>query len=492
MRCFRCSDRSADFEHASVCTGRGSGGGAGGGGLYRTGDRARWRRDGNLEFLGRVDEQVKLRGYRIEPGEIEAVLMQQAGVRQAVVMLREDEPGERRLVAYVVREEEGGPSAGELRAGLKTQLPEYMVPSAFVVLAELPLTVNGKLDRKALPKPEGGVSTEEERPRTPGEEILAGIWEQVLKLERVGLRDNFFELGGHSLLATQVVSRIREAMRIELPLRELFEAPTVEGLAEQVEQARRQGWQATAPALVRVGREKELPLSYAQQRLWFLEQLEPGRGLYNIPWGGRLEGSLDVVALQKALSEIMRRHEVLRTSFPAEGGRPVQRIAVGSEMPLPVMDVSLAPEGVARRLAEEEARRPFDLGRGPVWRSSLLRLGETDHVLLLTMHHIASDGWSAGIMFSEFGVLYEAYRKAEGSPLAELEVQYADYAVWQRGWLKGEVLEGQLGYWREQLEGLVPLELPMDHARPSVASHRGSVHRFRIEAGEVAELRELS
>ena len=368
-----------------------------------------------------------------------------------------------------------------------------MVPAAFVFLEQMPLTPNGKLNRKAFPAPEVGTSEEViERPRTPVEEIVAGIWAEVLKLEKVGIHDNFFELGGHSLLATQVISRLSKAMGVELPLRLLFQFATVAGIAREVEQGWRQGAVEMTPPILTVNRERALPLSFAQQRLWFLEQLEPGTAVYNVPAGVRLGGEVNREGLQWALSEIMRRHEVLRTSFPAEEGRARQCIAEPSEMPLPVIDVSENGEALARQLAEEEAVRPFDLEHGPVWRSTLLRLGAEDHVLMVTMHHIASDGWSAGILVSEFVELYTAWQEQRAATLPDLGVQYADFAVWQRDCLQGEVLERQTEYWKEQLQDLVPLELPSDRARPAVASHRGATHHFVIGVELAAGLRELS
>ncbi|HYR07877.1 MAG TPA: amino acid adenylation domain-containing protein, partial [Longimicrobium sp.] len=443
--------------------------------MYRTGDRLRWKVDGRLEFIGRVDEQVKIRGFRIEPGEIEAVLSAHAEVREARVIVREDVPGENRLVAYVV----GGVEAAELREHLRESLPEYMVPSAFVVLGQLPLTPNGKLDVRALPAPE--LASDLDRhvaPRTPVEEVLAEIWAEVLRLERVGVKENFFEVGGHSLLATRVVSRIRAVFGVELPLRALFEGPTVAELAGRVEDERRADL-PVLPPVVPAERTDALPLSFAQERLWFLDRLEPGSATYNIPAALRLTGALDERALERALGEIVRRHEALRTVFTAVDGSPVQVIAPFGGFALPVEDLSglgeTDREAAVRRRAGEEAARPFDLAAGPLFRAALLRLGGEDHVLLLSMHHIVSDGWSMGVLYRELSALYEAYREGRESPLPELAVQYADYAVWQREQLEGEVLERQLSYWRERLAGAPELlELPTDHPRPPVQTYRGA------------------
>ncbi|HEU4559433.1 MAG TPA: amino acid adenylation domain-containing protein, partial [Longimicrobium sp.] len=445
--------------------------GEGGARLYRTGDRARWRADGAIEYLGRLDFQVKVRGFRIELGEIEAVLRGHESVTDCVVIARA-KTGEQRLVAYVV----GDADAEALRAHLRRRLPEYMVPSAFVFLDALPLTPNGKLDRKALPAPEYASAEEKYvAPRTPVEEVLAGIWAGVLRLERVGVEESFFELGGHSLLATRVVSRVREVFGVELPLRALFEGPTVAELAVRVEEMRRVEL-PVLPPVVPVERTGALPLSFAQERLWFLDRLEPGSATYNIPAALRLTGALDERALERALGEIVRRHEALRTVFPEADGSPVQVIAPFGGFALPVKDLSdlseTDREAAVRRRAREEAARPFDLSAGPLFRAALLRLGEEEHVLLLSMHHIVSDGWSMGVLFRELSALYAAYREGGESPLAELAVQYADYAVWQREQLAGGVLDRQLAYWRERLAGAPELlELPTDHPRPAVQTY---------------------
>jgi amino acid adenylation domain-containing protein len=446
-----------------------------GGRLYRTGDRARWRADGSLEYLGRLDGQVKIRGFRIEPGEVEAALRRNPGVTDCVVVVREDRPGDRRLVAYVV----GGVEMDALRAHARQSLPEYMVPSAFVALDLLPLTPNGKLDRKALPAPEIGSAEESSvAPRTPVEEVLAGVWAEVLGRERVGVEESFFDLGGHSLLATRVVSRIRAVLGVELPLRALFEGPTIAELAGRVEEIRRADLPALPP-VVPTGRTGALPLSFAQERLWFLDRLEPGSTAYNIPVAWRLGGALDQAALERALGEIVRRHEALRTVFREVDGSPVQVIAPFGGFALPVEELSglgdADREAAVRRRAGEEAGRPFDLSAGPLFRAALLRLGAEYHVLLLSMHHVVSDGWSMGVLFRELSTLYAAYREGGESPLAELAVQYADYAVWQREQLEGEVLDRQLSYWRERLSGAPELlELPTDHPRPAVQTYRGA------------------
>jgi amino acid adenylation domain-containing protein len=448
----------------------------GGARMYRTGDQVQWRSDGILEYLGRRDEQVKIRGYRIELEEIETVLNTCGQVEQAVVIAREDDPGDKRLVGYVVRKAQSGElSVMELRQYLKQRLPDYMVPVEFVVMEELPLTTNGKVDRRALPKPQAqrreGIY---QGPRNMEEEILCGIFEDVLKREPVNIRDNFFDLGGHSLLATQVISRIRNLLKVDLPLRGLFESPSVAGLAGQVQQVRSGNSAGNEAVLQRVSREQDLPLSYAQERLWFIEQLEPGSATYNIAFALRLEGVLKRGGLRHSLEEMLRRHEILRTSFPMEQGVPVQRIAPSLELKLYEEEVDLsAAEGwaeaerrqEAQRLARAEAERPFDLAHGPLLRVKLLRLGEQEHVLVVTMHHIISDGWSTGVMVREFSRLYEAYTRGEGSSLEELQIQYGDYTVWQREWLQGEGMEEHLGYWKQQLAGVEALDLPTEGKR---------------------------
>ncbi|HST63408.1 MAG TPA: amino acid adenylation domain-containing protein, partial [Longimicrobium sp.] len=487
--------------------------------LYRTGDRVRWVEEGAeadaestdprtdalthsrthaLEFLGRTDHQVKVRGFRIEPGEIEARLAEHPGVRAPVVLAREDAPGDQRLVAYYLADEPAAVDA--LKSHLAERLPEYMVPAAYVWMETYPLTPNGKLDRNAFPPPtdDAYAAREYEAPAGETEQGVAAIWAEVLGAERMGRRDHFFDRGGHSLLATRVVSRIRELFGVELPLSALFEGPTVAELAGRVEEVRRAGQGAALPPLVPVAREAPLPLSFAQERLWFLHQMDPGGTGYNGPWPSRLRGCLDASALERALGELVRRHEALRTTFrPGEQGA-VQVIHPPAPACLPVLDLTgLTPEAredEARRLAREDADRPFDLERGPLLRTTLLRLAGEERVLLLTMHHIVSDGWSMDVLFRELLTLYEAFSvRSDESPLPPLAVQYADFAVWQRGWLRGEVLRRQIDWWRERLGGAPPaLELPTDRPRPAVASSRGAAHGFRLPSEITRGLRSLA
>jgi amino acid adenylation domain-containing protein len=449
--------------------------------MYRTGDRVRWNAQGVVEYLGRIDQQVKVRGFRIELGEIETRIRQHADVRECVVVAREDAPGDKRLVAYVV----GHADAEALRAHVRETLPDYMTPAAFVSLEALPLNPNGKVDRRALPAPEYvGAEDAFVAPRTPAEEVLAGIWAEVLRVERVGARDSFFDLGGHSLLATRVVSRIREVFGAELPLRALFEGPTVAELAERVEQARGTGAAALPPVLP-VERTDAMPLSFAQERLWFLDRMQPEGHVYNMPWARRLSGALDAAALERAFGEMVRRHESLRTVFAEVDGRPVQVISPFTGFTLAVTDLSAmepaAREAEARRRATEDAATPFDLAAGPLFRASLLRLADDEHVLLMNMHHVVSDGWSMGVIFRELGALYGAFTAGEASPLPELAVQYADFAAWQRTQLQGAALDGQIAFWKDALGGAPALlELPTDRPRPAVQSYRGAVERVRM------------
>jgi amino acid adenylation domain-containing protein len=469
--------------------------------LFRTGDRVRWRADGNLEFLGRLDQQVKLRGFRIEPGEIETALEQHPAVARSVVLLREDVPGDKRLAAYLVPASPGSPpDSASLRRHVQSQLPEYMVPSAFIVLETLPLTANGKVDRLALPAPEIDRSKLAETyraPRSPVEESLAEIWEDLLRLPRVGIDDNFFELGGHSLLATRVIVRVRDTWSVNLTVRHLFEAPTVAGLAGRIEEARSNGAALSGGTLRKVAHDGPLALSFAQRRLWFLDQYELDHAVYNIPYGLRLSGHLEIAALRRSLAQLVQRHQTLRTTFLTEGGEPRQVIVPALEVDLPVTDLgSLPPEQHSPRveeLARAEARRPFDLEHGPLLRARLLRLTGTEHVLLLTLHHIVADGWSMAVLFGELSQLYQGYHGGHSPALPELPVQYADYTVWQQELLQGDVLEQQTGYWKRRLNGAPTLlELPTDFPRPAAQSYRGARQSVEFSADLSAALGELS
>ncbi|HET6976571.1 MAG TPA: amino acid adenylation domain-containing protein [Pyrinomonadaceae bacterium] len=461
--------------------------------LYTTGDQVRHLPGGAIEFIGRADHQVKLRGFRIELGEIEAALSGHPGVRENVVVVRQDVPGEKRLVAYLVATEEQSPALAELRSFLREKLPEYMVPAAFVSMNALPLTANGKVDRQLLPEPAFNEREErdEEQPRTLVEEILAGVWAEVLGLDQAGLEENFFELGGHSLLAVQVASRVRTTMSFELPLRWVFEAPTVRTLAERIEAA--QQGVVSLPPITRALREETSPLSFAQERLWFIDQLQPERVAYNIPGGVELSGWLQVAALEQSLREMVRRHEGLRTSFVEVAGQPVQQIAAELSLGLPLIDLqglnAEQQEQQTERLRREQAGRPFDLRRAPLLRVGLLQLSARQHQFLFTMHHIISDGWSMSVTIRELVTLYDALQSGQPSPFGELAIQYADFAVWQRQHAEAAVVD-QLDYWKRQLDGAPSLDLPADHRRSE--KKRAAQYPITIPAELGSELMNLT
>ncbi|HEY0783994.1 MAG TPA: amino acid adenylation domain-containing protein, partial [Thermoanaerobaculia bacterium] len=473
--------------------------------LYRTGDLMRHLASGALEFLGRTDQQVKIRGFRIEPAEVEAALVRCPGIREGIVTARDDGGGAQ-LVAYLVASAEAPPPTppiDELRRLLRQSLPEPMVPSSFVFLAELPRTSHGKVDRQALPAPERSSERESAAPRTEVEEILAGIWCSLLGVERVGVEESFFELGGHSLLGIRLISRVREAFGVELAVRALFESPTLAALAGAVERELYRGVREQAPPIVPVPRDAPLPLSFAQERLWFLDQLEPGGVAYNIPAALRLVGSLDLPALRASLTEVVRRHESLRTKFERVDGSPVQRIEPAWEVSLPEVDLrglaSAAREQEMGRLATAEAARPFSLAAGPLLRAAVLRLtgGAGDGVgewgALFTLHHIVSDAWSVEVLVRELATLYGAYRTGHPSLLLELPVQYVDFAVWQRQWLSGEILAAQISYWKDELSGApTVLQLATDRPRPLVRTLYGAREPVRLGRELSAALQGLS
>ncbi len=391
-------------------------------------------------------------------------------------------------------------SPGDLRSFIRDRLPEYMMPSHFVMLETLPRLPNGKLDRKALPAADY-IRLDGEQdfvaPRTPTEELLADIWAQVLNAERIGVYDNFFDRGGHSLIATQLVSRVRETFQVELPLRVLFTTPSVAGLAQNIEALQRQKQHLTAPPIERISRDTEPPLSMAQQRLWFSNQLEPDSPIYNLATAVRLEGKLNVAAFRKSLNEVIRRHEALRTTFAEVNGQPVQIVTPALTLSLPEVDLRSLPcaerEAEVSRLVAEEAQRPFDLTHGPLLRAGLLQLDADDHVVLFTVHHAVSDGWSTGVLTREISTLYESFSHGRSSPLPELVLQYADFAVWQRNWLQGEALNSLRDYWLDQLAGASPLlALPTDRPRPAVQSYRGALYPFMLPIDLIRELRTIS
>ncbi len=484
--------------------------------LYRTGDLARRLPDGRLDFLGRLDQQVKIRGFRIELGEIEAALVRHPGVREAVVLAPAEQEGGRRLVACVVASAPGeaaqlsDPLRDQLRDFLGRTLPEFMIPSAFVLLDALPRTPNGKVDRRALGEIAAEPADRKARvaPRTPLEEELAELWQEVLGEERtggrVGVHDNFFDLGGHSLIASRLAARVRAALGVELPLRDLFESPTVAGiagrLAERLEGKRGGRVEAIRRRPREAGRPARFPVSFSQLREWILDRLEPGTPAYNIPSPQRLAGPASAPALARALQEVVRRHESLRTTFEPGPEEPFQVVAPELEMPLPVIDLEGLPaarrEPELQRLLAADLGLGFDLETGPLLRVRLVRLAAEDHALLLTMHHIISDGWSSGVLARELAAFYEAF--STGLPprllrLPELPVQYPDYAAWQRQRLQGERLDELVGYWRGRLAGAPPLlELPADRPRPAVRTSRGDNLRFAWPASLVAPLKAVA
>ena len=466
--------------------------------IYRTGDLVRWRNDGVLEFLGRIDNQVKLRGQRIELGEIEGALCRHSSVERAVVVVRTDSPGDARLVAYVVPSADATPTISELRQVLAGTLPQYMIPDTFAFLDHLPLTPNGKVDRRSLPAPEATrpeLESTYAAPRTELEQAIAGIWCDVLGLEKIGIRDNFFELGGHSLLAVRAASRIHSNIGLAVSPAQLFRTPTISGLAGFLEQEGELPGGAASP-IKRISREGPSALSFAQQRLWLLERLGGGGRTYNIPLTYRIHGRVQESVLQRCLQEVVNRHESLRTTFIESPEGPLQRIAPAVEAHLERKDLSDLPlpqrEQEARRLAEAEARREFDLSTGPLFRATLLKLGEEEHCFLFVVHHIVFDGWSEGLLYRELQGLYASLCNGEPSPLEELPVQYADFTLWQREYLQGEVLEKELDYWKTRLEGAPRvLELPTDHARPPQPSYEGRTVSRMFPASLLETLKKL-
>jgi amino acid adenylation domain-containing protein/non-ribosomal peptide synthase protein (TIGR01720 family) len=444
--------------------------------VYRTGDLVRWRPDQQLEYLGRIDEQVKVRGFRVELGEIEAILRGHSAVSDAVVVLR-DAATNPRLVAYIV----GSAQPDQLRQALQV-LPAHMAPAAYVFLERLPVTRNGKIDKRALPAPDAQRDAQHYiAPRTAAEAALVDIWQRVLGIERLGVSDNFFDHGGHSLLATRVVSRVEAELKLEMSVRDLFEAPTVEQLAERLH-----GKVRVESAALRAQSVEQAPLSFAQQRLWFLDQLEPGSAAYNMPLVMRVSGALDVDSLGRALSELSRRHAVLRSVFVTDAaGQPLQKVdqQARAHLERQVAPSGVDPEAWALARARAEAASPFDLARGPLLRALLLSLHDDDCLLVLNLHHIVFDGWSVSVLVRELGAVYRAFAAGLPSPLAELPIQYADYALWQRAELSGPELERQLTFWKEELSG-APLRLDLPKKpRPEGHSYAGATHHAELELG---------
>jgi amino acid adenylation domain-containing protein len=475
-------------------------GGEGGGRLYRTGDVVKQRTDGELEYLGRMDHQVKIRGFRIELAEIEAALKECSSVREAVVIVREDEGGDKCLVGYLINDQSASASDQEIRSHLNRKLPHYMVPSHLVFLESMPLTPNGKLDRRSLPAPatmrsESGRTFLE--PVRPVEEIVAQIWKTALGVDQVGLGDDFFAMGGHSLLAMQLMSRVQSVFGVNLPLRQVFETPGLGSLAATIEQAISSRQPHPMRAIEPAARGNTAVISFAQQGVWFLYRFAPESAVYNMPAVLHLHSRVNLSALNQALDEIARRHEVLRTRYEIHSNEPLQIIDGPAHILLPVADLS----GLTGReelekagaLTSLEASRPIDLATGPVLRTTLLRSSSEESVLLITLHHIAGDEWSVDLFLSELDALYESYRRGEASTLEELPVQYADYAIWQRDRLQGAVLDELMSYWKRRLAGMPALlELPSDRPRPVAQSHRGGLQPIVVDRELTSKLTELS
>ncbi|MEH2366202.1 amino acid adenylation domain-containing protein [Nostoc sp.] len=469
--------------------------------LYKTGDLARFLPDGNIEFLGRIDHQVKIRGFRIELGEIEALLSQHPNVQQVVVITREDMPGDKRLVAYIVPKQKLDVSVTTLKRFLQEKLPNYMVPAVFVILDSLPLTPNGKVDRQNLPASDRARPDLEETfiaPRNSTEETLFSIWAQLLGLEQIGINDNFFNLGGHSLIAAQILSRIRESFQVELFFHHIFANPTIAGLTVLIEQHSQLKQQLQRPAMQRISRSGYLPASFAQERVYFIQEVAPEGSAYQAQATLRFTGKLDVVALEQCLSEIVRRHEIFRTTFPAVDGRLFQVIHPAEAIRFTVVDLQTfsesEQEAEIQHLFYAEVQKPFYLNQLPLVRWLLLKLGDQDHLLIHIEHHMVHDGWSFNNVFlNEFVELYQAFCLGNPSPLPELPLQFVDYAYWQREWVKSQEAQAQLAYWQQKLSGSPPLlELPSDHQRPAEQTYNGAQVRVELPISLCESLRVLS
>ncbi|MFG6101395.1 amino acid adenylation domain-containing protein [Leptothoe sp. EHU-05/26/07-4] len=482
--------------------------------LYKTGDQACWLPDGNIELLGRIDHQIKIRGFRVEPGEIEAVIQQNPLVHEVVVQAREDKSGNKQLIAYIVWEPQAetaeiseledkltSQTSAQLKAFLNEKLPEYMRPAHFIVLNSLPLLPNGKVDRRSLPevetvRPELGEPFVP--PRTLTEELLAGIWANVLDLDQVGIYDNFFELGGHSLLAIRLISQVRNTFQMELSLRSLFELPTVAGLSDRIEEARQGKQGLPIVPLIPVSREQPLQLSFAQEHIWFLEeQLPPEHYFYNTASISRFKTHLNLSALEQSLNVILQRHETLRTTFTLVEGKPIPVIAQAPTLKMTVFDLQSSSknerEAKAVQITREEVQRPFNLSSGPLLRTALIQLGKSEYTLIITIHQSSFDAWSQNVLWRELGTLYRAFSAGKPSPLTPLPIQYADFVHWQKKMLSEEVLENQLSQWKKWLTGSLPvLNLPTDYPRPSVKTFRGANQRLTFSKEVTKALRDLS
>ncbi|MDQ1354794.1 MAG: hypothetical protein QG657_5103, partial [Acidobacteriota bacterium] len=463
--------------------------------IYRTGDLARWLNDGNIEFLGRIDHQVKVRGYRIELGEIENCLSLFPTIKEAVVIARQHENGGNYLCAYFETYDKESLTVSQLRECLSKQLPDYMIPAYFIQLERIPLTGSGKIDRKALPAPDEtfiDTGVEYAAPVTGTEKTLTSIWQQLLRLEKIGINDDFFQVGGDSILVNRCIARIREELHAEIPLRKFFEQPSIKALAEEIEKQERRI--SSIKPTERVGK---IPLSFAQERLWFLQELDAENVAYFVPRVIRMKGKVDVHLIERTFTEIIRRHEILRTTFPTIDGQPVQRIQPPYAFKIPVLDwISLEKEVQEQKVSEflsEEDHRVFDFEKGPLLRVTIIKLKAKEHLFVLTEHHLVHDGWTQGVLLREFIAIFSAYANGKDHDLPELPIQYADFAIWQKNHLKGDVLERHLNYWKEKLSGLAPLlELPADRPRPPVISGKGELEIVRLSGPNTLRLKQFS
>jgi len=469
--------------------------------LYRTGDLARWLPDGNIEFLGRIDLQIKIRGFRIELGEIENYLLKHEDIKEAVVISREDETSiQRYLCAYIVQQnsQRGKElTVSELREYLLKELPDYMVPAYFIHLEKIPLTPNGKIDRKALPEPAKDMiktGAKYAAPANETEKKIVEIWQAILGIKKIGVEDDFFQLGGDSILASQCIARIREEFQVDLSLRKIFEQPLLKALSKEVINQKQE---ILSLKIKKGSRDGDIPLSFAQERLWFLQKLDKNSLAYFVPRAIRIFGKLEVRLLEWTFTELIRRHEILRTVFPTREGRPVQYILEPYPFKIPRIDFTGLDEktqpGEVSLWISQEGQRPFDLEKGPLLRVSVLKLKKEEHIVVLTEHHLIHDGWTQGVLLREFITIFTAYLEGKPSPLSELPIQYADFACWQRNYLQGDVLEYHLDYWRKKLSGLAPLlELPSDRPRPTVISGRGGLKISIIPSSITAALKEFN
>ena len=469
--------------------------------VYRTGDIVKYLPDGNIEFIGRIDEQIKIRGYRVELLEIEKSLREIPGIFDATVVARHLDSGTH-LVGYLVTD--GSTVNHEfIRGKLSKTLPGYMVPSIFVSLDRIPKTPSGKTDRRSLPEPDfSELHTEHQGPRNQIEEVLVNIWEAILGRKGIGVFDNFFETGGHSLSATQLVSRIRDTFEIELPLKEIFSNPSVSALAVVIKNLKVSGDFTQLPPLVSQQRTEEIPLSFSQQRLWFLDQLSPGNLFYNIPIVLHLKGSINLSILTNCINQIVKRHEVLRTTYGTKNGKPVQIIQQSMVVDIPVVEFLNADRSLDQAtlddLIRSEINNPFDLSNGPLLRAKVIKTRESEYIFICTMHHIITDAWSVAIMVKELVQFYQEFLSTNNesdahSTVPDLPIQYADYAIWQRDWLSGEELTNQLNFWTQQLQGMPRiLDLPTDHPRPAMQSSNGGTIFFEFPLDLSEKIKKLS